>query len=85
MIGVLSMGFTLTVIGWTIHRMLEKKSIAWTVSIIVIKYAVLLGSIYILTSKSWFLALGYGIGLASFVMAALVFAVFEQWTEEEII
>jgi hypothetical protein len=82
MVGVLRMAFTLAVMGWSVHRLLEKKSIAWTVSIIVIKYAVLLGSIYILTSKSWFIALGYGIGLTSFVLALLVFAVFEHWTEE---
>jgi hypothetical protein len=84
LLGVANMTFLLVMLGWSIHLMLEKKSIAWTVSIIVIKYAVLLGSTYILAQASWFRAVGYGVGLSSFVVAALIFAVFDKEIGSEI-
>ena len=68
--------------GWTWHRILEKKSIAWTLLIIVIKYAVLLGSIFLALQTNWFKVLGAGLGIASFTLAALTFAVFERKKEK---
>lgn len=62
---------------------LAKKSIAWTVMIIVIKYAVLLGSIMILSHKSWFNSMGVGLGIASFIATALTFAVLQQRLQQK--
>jgi hypothetical protein len=61
-------------IGWIWQRLMMKKSIAWTLLIIVIKYAVLLGSIFYLARQEWFSSLGAGIGISSFMVAALVMA-----------
>lgn len=63
------------ILGWSWQRLIGKKSIAWTGGIIVIKYAVLLGSIVYLSRLEWFRPLGAGLGIASFVFAALVLAV----------
>ncbi len=63
-------------LGWSWQRLIAKKSIAWTVMIIVIKYAVLLGSIVYFARTDWFSPLGAGIGIASFMLAALVLAAF---------
>jgi hypothetical protein len=54
---------------------MAKKSIAWTVMIIVIKYAVLLGSIFFLARTNWFSPLGAGLGILSFIVAAFILAV----------
>ncbi len=72
------MGLNVVLLGWSWARLLQKKSIAWTVMIIVIKYAVLLGSIYILAQESWFMPLGVALGIGSFVMAALLFGLFDR-------
>ena len=61
-------------LGWSWQRLMDKKSIAWTVLIIVIKYAVLLGSIVFFARTTWFVPLGAGIGIASFMIAALIMA-----------
>lgn len=81
LVGAALMLFNVIALGWTVDRMLAKKSIAWTVLIIVIKYAVLLGSIYILAQTAWFSSIGAGIGLVSFVLAILVFAMLSHWKE----
>ena len=59
---------------WAWKRIFAKKSIAWTLLIIVIKYAVLLGSIFFLAREPWFSSLGAGLGISSFVLAALIMA-----------
>jgi len=66
--------FNLVALGWSWQRLMAKKSIAWTVLIIVIKYAVLLGSVYYFARTDWFSSLGAGLGVASFMFAALVLA-----------
>jgi hypothetical protein len=68
--------FNLIGLGWSWQRLMidPKKSIAWTLVIIVIKYAVLLGSIFVLAREPWFSSLGAGLGISSFVLAALIMA-----------
>lgn len=73
-IGAGLMLFNVIGIGWIWQRLMMKKSIAWTLLIIVIKYAVLLGSIFYLARQEWFSSLGAGLGISSFVIAALVMA-----------
>jgi len=73
--------FNVILLGWSWRRLIEKKSIAWTVGIIVIKYAVLLGSIVYLARLEWFSPLGAGIGIGSFVFAALLFAILTKNAE----
>jgi hypothetical protein len=58
-------------IAWSTWRILDKKPIASTVLIIVIKYALLLGSMFYFARADWFNALGAGLGVASFVLAVL--------------
>ncbi|NJL24461.1 MAG: hypothetical protein HC902_04370 [Calothrix sp. SM1_5_4] len=57
------------------------KTIAWTALILVSKYAVLLGSIYMLSVTDWFSALGAGLGISSFLIPVLLLAVFFQEKE----
>ena len=73
-VGAGLMLFNVIILGWSWHRLIAKKSIAWTVMIIVIKYAVLLGSIFYLARMNWFSLLGAGVGISSFMMAALILA-----------
>lgn len=80
-IGALLMLTNVSAIAWTSWRLLSQKSIAWTSLIIVIKYAVLLGSIVVLAKTSWFSSLGAGLGVTSFLIAALLLAIFSQKKE----
>jgi len=73
--GAVLMTANLVLLAWSWARLMSKKSIAWTVAIIVIKYAVLLSSIYFLAQTPWFSPVGAGLGIASFLMAALALAV----------
>jgi hypothetical protein len=70
-VGSLMMWVNLLLLSWSLGRIFAKKSIAWTVGIIVIKYTVLLGTILLLTRAPWFHVLSAGIGLATFIMATL--------------
>lgn len=70
-IGAVIMLGNLLMLAWMWSRILEQKSIARTVVIIVVKYTVLLGAIFILTHKTWFHVLGAGLGMATFIMTAL--------------
>ncbi len=81
MVGASLIASSVALLGWTMNRVLAKKSIAWTVSIIVIKYAVLLGSIPLLMRTNWFSPIGAGIGVASFVLAALGVALIDDKKE----
>ena len=80
-IGSALMLVNLLLLAWSTWRMLEKKPIAWTLIIIVIKYAVLLGSIVILARQSWFDSMGAGLGIASFLIAILALALIQQKKE----
>jgi hypothetical protein len=82
-VGVALVLGNLLVLAWAWWRLFEQKTIAWTLLIIVIKYAVLLGSIIILARMAWFRVLGAGLGVSSFVIAALVWAVIMQRQETE--
>lgn len=62
----------ISLLAWTSWRLIEKKPVAWTVIIIVIKYAILLGSVFFLARTRWFDTLGAGLGVASFVLAVLL-------------
>lgn len=78
-VGAALMLGNLVALGWSWQRLMDKKSVAWTVLIIVIKYAVLLGSIVFCARTAWFIPLGAGIGIASFMVSALVLAaIFHQ-------
>jgi hypothetical protein len=77
-VGAAFMLFTVLVFAWSWQRIFAKKSIAWTVLIIVFKYAFILDSIFLLMRTNWFSPLGAALGIASFTIAALVFAVVDQ-------
>lgn len=68
-------------IGWIWRRLMAQKTIAWTMLVIVIKYAVLLTSIYYLTRLDWFNPIGAGVGISSFMLAALALAYFFKRAE----
>jgi hypothetical protein len=71
-------------LAWTWWRILTQKRIAWTLLVIVIKYAVLLGTIYYFTRAGWFNSLGFGLGIVSFVVAALGLGLLLEKLEKEI-
>lgn len=77
--------FSVILLGWSWQRLIAKKSIAWTGVIIVIKYAVLLGSIVFFYRLEWFHPLGAGIGIASFVLAALMVALQSKMQGEKLL
>lgn len=62
----------------TVWLTVAKKSIAWNIGVIVIKYPVLLGSIVLLMRSDWFRTTGAALGIASFVLAALAWAVLQR-------
>lgn len=61
-------------LAWMWWRLIAQKRIALTIGIIVIKYAVLLSSIFYLSRAHWFQMTPAGLGVASFVIAALIWA-----------
>lgn len=75
MAGVALMLGNMIGIGWAWWRVITQKTIAWTVLIIVIKYAVLLSSIYYLGREPWFDVALAGLGITSFLVAVLIWAV----------
>src|SRR5262249_12470182 len=73
--------FNMCVLAWYWGRLTAQKTIAWTLVGIVIKYTVLLGSLYYLTRTEWFVPLGAGAGIASFMVTALIMAALHQYRE----
>lgn len=69
--GALLMLINMTGIVWSWWRILGKKPVALTILIIVIKYALLLSSMFYCVQAGWFNALGAGLGVASFALAIL--------------
>ncbi len=61
----------LMALAWSTWRVLAKKPVASTVLIIVIKYALLLGSVFYFARMPWFSSAGAGLGIASFMLAIL--------------
>jgi hypothetical protein len=82
-IGAGLMWFNLVILNWSWWRLLSKKSIAWSVIIIVIKYAALLGSVFILARTRWFDSFGAGLGIASFVPALLGLSLLQNKEQDE--
>lgn len=71
-IGATMMWVSVVLHGWLWHFLTVKNSIAWSVMVIVFKYAVLLESIYLLSQTQWFSFLGLGVGIASICLTALI-------------
>ncbi len=74
-VGAGLMAFNVALLGWTWSRLFEKKSIAWTLLVIVIKYAILISSVFILSRTNWFSPLWMALGIASFILALVIYAV----------
>jgi uncharacterized membrane protein (GlpM family) len=77
-LGALAMGLSTAVMGWTTVRTMQQKTFALTALIIVIKYAVLLGTLYYVSQTEWLRPFALVCGVASFMISALLFAVFER-------
>lgn len=78
-VGMVMMWANLLLLVWVWARILAKKSFALTSAIIVVKYSVLLGAIFFLTREAWFSVLGAGLGMAAFIMSALIQAGIAKW------
>lgn len=76
---VIALSFFLLGIGWKL--IFEKKLIALAIGIIVFKYAILGIIIFKLTKLSWFNTLWFALGVASFVLSALGYALKETLRE----
>jgi len=83
MVGASLMLANLVAIAWSSWRVLTKKPIASTVLIIVIKYALLLGSVFYFARQDWFRSLGAGFGIASFILAIMGSAILTGNENEE--
>lgn len=73
-VGAAMMGLNGTLLAWTWWRILEQKTIAWTALVIVIKYAVLLSSIWILTRTAWFHWVVAGVGISSLALSVVIWS-----------
>jgi hypothetical protein len=58
-------------LSWVWNRLIDKKAIAWTAVLIVIKYTVLLGAIFLLSQKAWFHVLSAGLGMVTLIGTSL--------------
>lgn len=74
------LSFFLLGIGWKL--IFQKKLIALAVTIIVFKYAILGIIIFRLRDLSWFEPLWFALGVSSFILSALAFAIKEALREE---
>ena len=77
--GLILLSFFLLGIGWGL--IFQKKLIALAVAIIVFKYAILGIIIFTLVKLPWFTPLWFALGVASFILSALVWAVSEGLRE----
>lgn len=85
--GSITVAVSFVGMAWSSWRMLDpegagQKSIAPTVSLIVIKYAVLLGLVYYVTRQDWLRPVGFAVGIFTFSIAALVYAVGDSRKEK---
>ncbi|WII73010.1 hypothetical protein QJS83_03880 [Bdellovibrio sp. 22V] len=77
--GTIFLSFLLLAWGWGL--IFQKKLVALSIGIIVFKYAILGIIIFKLTALPWFDTLWFAIGVASFILAAFVYAVKESLRE----
>ncbi len=73
------LSFILLGIGYGL--IFKKKLVALAIGIIVFKYAILGIIIYTLIQQSWFDRLWFAMGIASFVLSALIYAIRESIKE----
>lgn len=77
---IILLSFVLLGIGY--GMIFQKKLIALAIGIIVFKYAILGIIIFTLVKLSWFNPLWFSLGVASFVLSALVYALKESLKRE---
>lgn len=68
---VVTLNFILIGFGW--KMVFQKKRVALAVLIIVFKYAILGFIIYLLVKQPWLLPLGFAAGVASIMIASLIY------------
>ena len=76
---VILLSFILLGIGWSL--IFQKKLVALAGFVIVFKYAILGIIIYTIVKRPWFNPLWFAMGVASFVLSAIVYAVTESLRE----
>jgi len=79
--GLIQANFWLLWVGWSL--IFKKKLVALSVAIIVFKYAILGVIIYRLLRQPWLSPLWFAIGIASFAIAAVIYAFLEGLKKEE--
>lgn len=77
--GTILLSFILLAWGWGL--IFSKKMIALAMGIIVFKYAILGIIIYTLVHLHWFAPLWFAMGIASFALSALIYAIREGLKE----
>ncbi|MBO9668291.1 MAG: hypothetical protein J7501_15935 [Bdellovibrio sp.] len=77
--GLILLSFFLLGIGWSL--IFKKKLIALAVGIIVFKYAILGIIIFTIVKRPWFDPLWFAMGVASFVLSAIFYAVMQSLDE----
>ncbi|MEK2689433.1 hypothetical protein [Bdellovibrio sp. GT3] len=75
------MSFALMGLGYGL--IFQKKLVALGVSLIVFKYAILGIIIFTLTKLDWFSSIAFAMGVASFIVSAIYYAISEALREEK--
>jgi hypothetical protein len=78
-VGSLTILLSFFLFGWGFGMIFQKKLIALAVVVIVFKYAILGIIIFKLVKALWFSPLWFSIGIASFVLSALIYAIVEAF------
>lgn len=82
-IGSITIFFSILAFRVGFGLIFKQKLIALAIGIIVIKYAILGIFIYVLVKKNWFDPLWFSLGVGSFTIAAVGYAVIEALKKEE--
>lgn len=82
--GALTIFMSVFLLGLSWKLIFQKKLIALAVAIIVFKYAILGIIIFKLMKLPWFEPLWFALGVSSFILSALAYAIQEALREEKI-
>jgi hypothetical protein len=80
--GSLTILISFTLMGLGYGLVIQKKLVALGVSLIVFKYAILGIIIFTLTKLDWFSSIWFAMGVASFIVSAIYYAISEALREE---
>lgn len=81
--GSLTILISFTLMGLGFGLVFRKKLVALGISLIVFKYAILGIIIFTLVKLDWFSSIAFAVGVASFIVSAIYYAISEALREEK--